>query len=294
MTSRRIFLIGAARSGTKVLRDVLGEAAQVGVVPYDVNFVWKYGHQRVPHDALDPTTVQERQRRFVSSYLDRYAAGSPPVVIEKTVGNSLRVPFLHAMFPDAAFVHLVRDGVDAVESTRRQWQTPPDRRYLARKLRHFPPRLLPTYGVSFARAQLPSRDGRQLRVRSWGVRYPGIDDDVRREPLLTVCARQWRASVEGALAAFDQLSVPVVDVRYEQLVADPSGELARLLEALGLPADDRALRAAAGRVSGDRAGVGALALETDERDLLEAEIGATLRRLGYPAATDPDRSRPMG
>ena len=96
----RVFLIGAARSGTKILRDVLAAAAGVGKVPYDVNFVWTHGHS-LPHDVLPPEVISERQRRFVTGYLDRYADGPSPVVIEKTVGNSLRVPYLHAMFPDA-------------------------------------------------------------------------------------------------------------------------------------------------------------------------------------------------
>ena len=208
------------------MRDVLAAAADVGAVPYDVNFVWKHGHGSVPHDVLDPASLTARHRRFVTQYLDRYAAGSPPVVLEKTVGNTLRVPYLAAMFPDASFVHLVRDGVDVIESTRRQWQEPTDRGYLVEKGRHFPLRLLPTYGVSFARAQLRGRASgdEASSVRSWGVRYPGIDADVRTEPLLTVCARQWRESVCRAAAALEAVSAPVVQVRYEDLVVAPARE----------------------------------------------------------------------
>ncbi len=292
MVTRRIFLIGAARSGTKILRDLLGAATGVGVVPYDVNFVWKHGHRAVPHDVLDPARVGDRQHRFVAGYLDRYAAGSPRTVIEKTVSNSLRVPYLHAMFPDAAFVHLVRDGVDVAESTRRQWLLPPDRRYLVQKARHFPLRLVGTYGVSFARAQLRRRGGDEepSRVRSWGVRYPGIDEDVRTEPLLTVCARQWRESVSRATVAFDGLTVPLVQVRYEQLVAAPDRELARVIDELGLSASPAQLAAAAGRLHGDRTGAGAGVLDADELASLQDEVGDVLTSLGYPAATDPDRT----
>ena len=57
---RHIIIIGAARSGTKILRDVLAEASGVGCVPYDIGFVWRYGNQRVPHDVLDPATVTPR------------------------------------------------------------------------------------------------------------------------------------------------------------------------------------------------------------------------------------------
>jgi hypothetical protein len=289
--TRHIFLIGAARSGTKIMRDVLAAAAEVGAVPYDVNFVWTYGHQSVPDDVLSPDRVNERKRRFVSGYLDRYAAGAPRTVIEKTVGNSLRVPYVQAMFPDASFVHLVRDGVDAVESSRRQWQSPPDRRYLAQKVRHFPLRLVPTYGLSFARDQVRRRspEDQGSSVRSWGVRYPGIGQDVRAEPLLTVCARQWRESVSRASEAFETMSARVVHVRYEELVAAPDRELARVLDELGLPASPARVATAAGRLRGDRSGVGASALSAEELASLEGEIGDALGGLGYPPATDPGR-----
>jgi hypothetical protein len=128
--TRYIIIIGAARSGTKILRDVLAEASGMGCVPYDIGFVWRYGNQQVPHDVLDPATVTPRIQRFVRRYVDRYARSGGDVVIEKTVGNTLRVPFVHAVMPDAAFVHLVRDGMDVVESARRQWSAPPDREYL--------------------------------------------------------------------------------------------------------------------------------------------------------------------
>ncbi len=41
---RRIVLIGAARSGTKILRDTLAAATGSGAVPFDIGFVWRIGH----------------------------------------------------------------------------------------------------------------------------------------------------------------------------------------------------------------------------------------------------------
>jgi hypothetical protein len=43
----------------------------------------------------------------------------------------------------------------------------------------------------------------------------------------------WRATL---------VDVPVLDVRYEDVVADPAGQVRRLLDFLGLPWDDRCLR----------------------------------------------------
>ena len=278
-----IVIVGAARSGTKILRDVLAEASGVGCVPYDIGFVWRYGNEHVPHDVLDPATVTPRMSRFIRRYVDRYAGAGRNVVIEKTVGNTLRVPFVHAVLPDAAFVHLVRNGTDVAESARRQWSAPADRRYLLRKVRHFPLRLLPSYGREYALAQFSRRGGGRSSAATWGPRYPGIDEDVASNDLLTVCARQWRASVEYARRDLARVGKLVVDVRYERLVAEPLATLEELVDRLELPGSAADRRRAAARLELGRAGAGSRSLDDRELAIVSAELGGTLDALGYRA-----------
>ena len=54
-----IVLIGAARSGTKILRDALATALGVPQVPYDVGYVWRYGNE--------PSRRRTRPRRRAAS-----------------------------------------------------------------------------------------------------------------------------------------------------------------------------------------------------------------------------------
>jgi hypothetical protein len=279
--TRHILIIGAARSGTKILRDVLAQASGAGSVPYDIGFVWRYGNEGIPHDVLDPATVTPRISRFVRRYVDRYARSGPNVVIEKTVGNTLRVPFVHAVLPDATFVHLVRDGRDAAESARRQWSAPAERRYLLDKARHFPLRLVPSYGRKYAMAQLSLLSGARSHAATWGPRYPGIDDDVASSDLLTVCARQWRTSVEYATRDLAGVSTLVIEVRYEQLVSAPLTTLEDLLDRLGLPASAEDRRRAAARLEAGRTGSGARTLDSQELAMISAELHTTLNTFGY-------------
>ena len=110
-------------------------------------------------------------------------------MIEKSVGNTLRVGYVAEIVPDAIFVHLVRNGVDVAESTRRQWQSPVEYGYLRDKVRHFPLRMVPTYGRSYAASLLRRRLAGDGRVASWGPRYPGIDRDLDRDrPAHGLCA----------------------------------------------------------------------------------------------------------
>lgn len=297
--TRHIVLIGAGRSGTKIIRDVLSTATGFGCVPHDVGYVWRYGNESVPHDVLDPASVTPKIRRFIERYIDRYAVPGTTTVIEKSVGNALRVPFVHAVLPDATFIHIIRDGIDVAESTRRQWLLPPDRHYVVEKMHHFPARLIPTYGRKYAVSLLRGYVRRDSRLGTWGVRYPGMDEDLRSESLLTVCARQWQTSVEYARDGFRNIDAPVFEVRYEQMVAAPQETLQRLLGDVGLEVDPSALRRAVSMLTAGRAGLGTRSLSQDELEELEKVLGPTLDDFGYSRPTarraanvDADQSEP--
>ena len=55
--SQIVIIIGAARSGTKYLRDVLATAPNAARVPYDINYIWRYGSESHPDDALPASLV---------------------------------------------------------------------------------------------------------------------------------------------------------------------------------------------------------------------------------------------
>lgn len=287
--TRHLVLIGAARSGTKILRDALAEASGVGCVPYDIGYVWRAERPTCAHDVLDPDTLTAGHRKFVARFVDRYASGQPACVIEKTVGNALRVPYVARVLPDAVFVHLVRDGVDVTESTYRQWRQPADFRYLWAKARHFPPRLVPSYGRRYAISVLRHLRSDDGRVATWGPRYPGMDEDLGREGLLTVCARQWRTCVERASADLQAVGAPTVEVRYEDLVADPVRELTKIIDVCELDTSRAAVASAGDKVSSGRTGVGAGALRNDQLRQLDSEIGDLLDELGYARPSYSER-----
>lgn len=277
---RTIIVIGAARSGTKIVRDSLAAAAAAGAVPYDIGFVWRYGNESSPDDVLSKRDIKPRTRRLVRSYIAKYARNG--VVVEKTVGNTLRVPFVAALIPEASFVYVERDGVDVAVSTEREWLAKSDLRYLSQKLRHFPARLVPTYGLKFARTQTVGRHKVGGHVGSWGPRYPGIDDDLGRVELLRVCARQWRTSVTAARKDLEGRPGGV-RIAYADLVADPVRVLTHSLVVLGLPVDEGRVVEAASMIDPDRSSPARGRLSAKQRAVLTDEIGTLLKELGYDA-----------
>lgn len=272
-----VILIGAARSGTKILRDLLAASSGVRAVPYDINYVWRYGAQG--DDMLDPDGLTRRRIRFIRQTIPRLAGARPgDVVVEKTVSNTLRVPFVDRVFPTARYVHLIRDGRDVAESAMRQWQAPPDWRALARKLRGMPlanAGYVAWFAGNILRGAVAGRGGGGV----WGPRFPGLEQAVA-DGLATACARQWVASVERARA--DLAALPgdrVFEIRYEDMVADPDrvGGLAR---ALDLPDPDAVAAAARSRLRPTPPGAWRDLPATD-RTVFDTILSPSLSRLGY-------------
>jgi hypothetical protein len=282
--SQTVIILGAARSGTKYLRDVLATAPNAACVPYDINYIWRFGSEGHPNDALPASLVTDSKARFIRAQVHRLAGidpSAPTVVFEKTVGSTLRVPFADAVFPEAKFIHLVRDGRAVTESAMRQWQEPMNWRRLFEKARGLPLQNLGYAGwfaTNFAKGLFSGRGG----GRVWGPRYPGIDEDVARgRDLAEICAEQWRASVAAAREGLRAIPVErQITIRYDALVGgtDALGEVA---EFCGLENVDDVLQAHRARVIAKADDKWRTALSAGQKAKVEAIVAPLQRELGY-------------
>src|SRR5688572_31535031 len=85
-----VIILGAARSGTKLLRALVAATRCYVEVPFDVNYIWRYGNESCSHDALNPEHLTERTKRFVRERIGRCAGlpNSSMAFVEKTVSNT--------------------------------------------------------------------------------------------------------------------------------------------------------------------------------------------------------------
>lgn len=230
-----VIVIGAARSGTKLIRDTIASHPDVSKIPYDINYIWRYGNEKLPHDEILPKLLTDKSASKIRLYFDRSSSGKQ-ILIEKTVSNCLRIPYVQKVFPQAKYIQLIRDGWDVVESSYRQWIAPPDWRYIIQKMRAYP--LLDAfgyatrYGQNLLRKLVFPRNG---TTSSWGPRYAGIDDDIRSKPLIEVCAIQWAYCASKAFHDLAKLPMTsVYTVRYEEFVHHPSEVLTGIADFLGI------------------------------------------------------------
>ncbi len=216
MFDRPVFVLGMPRSGSTFLFDLLaahpkllswgdeayppwsavdpelgsgelGDALRISEPDVDL-FV------RVMHQGV---LAHERPGFLVRSGFRRYR------LLDKTPPTVLRVPALRSMFPDAAFIHLVRDAPDSIASL------------------------------------LEGRE-KELGVRDWPARHgmdwhflmpPGWQDHLQESPAAQF-AWQWEQGTGTPLR--DLGDIEYARVRYEDLVVNPSEVLEDLLVFAGL------------------------------------------------------------
>jgi hypothetical protein len=250
-----------------------------------VGYVWRYGNESFPHDELMPDMLTDSIKQYVKNTLPQLIKNDTfkkdiTLLIEKSVPNTLRPAFLHAIYPDAKFIHLIRDGRAVTESAMRLWRAPPEKGYLIKKLRYFPwknYRYAIWYITNIIKGKLSSGRGQQ----TWGPRYKGIDDDVNKLPLEVVCARQWKKCIETSLSQIDAIKQDnLLEVRYENLMRD-SSVIVKICNFLMIDDQDAVTTNYENKVIRSHIDKWKDSLNQDQLKLINKEIEALNARLGY-------------
>jgi Sulfotransferase family len=289
------FLIGTGRSGSSLVHEVLARHPGVGFVsnledrlPGLPPAAWRYNnllYRRVPpaltrkgrlryapseayralsrqvspmvtvplRDLVAADAMPWVAGRFQAFFSDRALAQARPVFLHKFTGWP-RTGFIRASFPQARFIHIVRDGrAVAASLLRTSWW----RGYLG-------PEQLHVGGLPPAYAAEWEASGRSF-------------------PLLA--GLSWKAVLDAypparALVPADQW----LDVRFEDVLADPGSCFKELLAFMGL-ADDNRFQAGLARTVLDPGRREAFRRQLDPASLalLDGSLADHLRLWGYPA-----------
>ena len=278
------FILGAARSGTKLLRDLLAASSEVAVVPYDVGYIWRQGNEFYPNDELTPEmltpAIRKKIRNSLPALVSTESSPEARIMLEKSVPNTLRAGYLQAVYPEARFIHLIRDGRAVVESSYRQWQAPTERGYLLKKLRYFPwtnYRYALWYLINILKGRFGSGRGQHI----WGPRYSGIERDLEQESLEKVIARQWRKCVESSLQQTAGLDADrILEIRYENFVTG-SDSLQQACRFLDISDEAVVMDAYRQRITTVNMDKWKDRVEDIDYKAVMQEIGPLLKQLGY-------------
>lgn len=256
---RPVFVVGAPRSGTSFLGRCLGAlpklsyhfepAATQRAAQYVYRGAWSFEQGR-------------RFYRTVYRWLLRLHLDGDLRYTDKSPRNCFLMSFLHRAFPDAQFIHIIRDGRDAALShSKKPWM------------------------------QAAAADSGEEGVggHSYGPYarfYIEADrtEEFERTSDYHRCIWAWRRHVESALQAKEMLPADQYHaVYYEAFVHDPDAEGHRLLDYLQIfdPTARRRLLDRAQTAHADSVGAWREELSETQRRTVEEEAGALLRTLGY-------------
>jgi len=244
LDDRLVFVLGSPRSGTTFLAGAIGSLP--GLV--DLGEVAPVKAAVPELAALSPQSASARLRRIlaVSRRVGLVGAVRP---VEQTPEMAFVVRAIPLAYPEARIVHIVRDGRDVVCSLL-------EKPWLRREQVQADDAGLP-YGA-YARFWVEP-DRREEFERA---------SDARR------AAWVWRSYVTAARTAEEAL-----EVRYEDMVADPKAVAAALADYVDVAAES--LTAALGRAHASSIGRYRTDLDDEQLGDVEKEAGSLLGELGY-------------
>jgi len=279
-----VIIIGAPRSGTNMLRDLLCGLPGVGTWPCDeINYIWRHGNVAYPSDAFPAELATKSVSMFIRGKFESLAkARNLNFVVEKTCANSLRVPFVNRILPDAKYIYIVRDGVDVVASAMKRWQASLDLAYILRKARFVPLSDLPHYAMRSIGNRAYRLISGEKRLAFWGPRLDNMEKVIAGLTLSEICAVQWKECVSKADQAFNSISPKkVFRLYYESFVEDPKKLFPELCHFLGISPSTDSWLPLIGNISSSSVGKGHRSLNASEKARIYPIIGDILRRHGY-------------
>lgn len=117
-----IFIIGSPRSGTTLLFQMLSTAPNFSN-KFEPEWVWKKALGTSGNDSYKDEFTFIGMMRVLNNFYSLIDKGAPFLLV-KNPKDSLRVKFLRNLFPNARFIHIIRDGRDVIASIKKGWDTP--------------------------------------------------------------------------------------------------------------------------------------------------------------------------
>lgn len=231
-----IFIIGTGRSGTTILGTLLSMHKDIGFLnepkalwhsiypKEDLAGSYSRGAAQYRLTANDATSeVQQAAHRLFGAYL---AFSGSQRVVDKYPELVFRVPFVQALFPDAKFIFLVRNGWDTCQSIEGWSQR---------------------LGVE---TKMETHDWWGADNRKWKLLWDqiiSIDPDFQElrleqnqlENPLDMATLEWIVAMREGLRFFNQVPDCMHMLHYEDLVSDTQQSLSQLLEFCELSPDFR-------------------------------------------------------
>ena len=174
-------------------------------------FDWQNGETVRTAAEATPQEIRRLHQRFEFQRQRKNKA----LFINKSPMNSVRLDFLNAVFPDAYFIHIIRDGRAVINSLVNEH--PEDQ------------------------VNLHNRRPVVQRHNPFPGPKPANWRSLLRDDIIEQFALQWVEVVGFALEEEKRLGLNVIHLRYEDLAANNRASMVKLFEFTGLRADEESV-----------------------------------------------------
>jgi hypothetical protein len=254
---KALYIVGAPRVGKTLLARTLctipgfvrsGEAVTI----------WDIGKSRRDDYRSREEATEKIVNRIRSEMESRTRALGGTCFIEESPHSALRIPFCRAVFPEAKFIHVVRDGRETIPEILGGWVLKPQLKHtIQTRLRSAEVRkwlkitkVLPrakTWASNWVRHRLG------LVKRAWGPTVPGQHEFAKSHAVHEIAAYQWVTTLEYALDGLEGLPQnSVLEVRRERILYDKDREFERIARFIGMDDKSALIHAANDLIAPDR------------------------------------------
>jgi len=247
-----LFIIGAGRSGTNMLRDSICKLHGFETWSCDeINYIWRHGNLSKKDDEFGIKEATPEVKAYIrKQFHDFQNKSGAECVVEKTCASSLKVAFINEIFPDAKYIFIMREGRDVTSSAMKRWRAPLELKYILQKARFVPFSDLPYYGIRYFMNRIKKFFSKESRLAYWGPIYHSMLEDLKQESLEEVCARQWKNCVEKAYMELLKIDEnKVLMYTYEDFVNNPQKGIRKLAGFLKIKVKEQEMELAINKVS---------------------------------------------
>jgi len=279
-----LIIIGAPRSGTNMLRDLLVKLKGVDTWPCDeINYIWRHGNRDHSSDAFTESMATEKVAKFIHNEFEKQSnSTNANILVEKTCANSLRVDFVDKIFPDAKYIFIVRDGLDVVGSAKKRWTAKLDIPYILKKAKYVPKSDLLYYGLNYLKARIYKLASKEDRLSIWGPQMDNVDELLNKHSLEEVCALQWKQCVDQSTLSFNRIDPErIYKIRYEDFVSSPSKHFIEICKFINSECSEELAEKLTGFISTKSLGKGRSELSDELIEKIKHLTKDTMNAHGY-------------
>ena len=207
---RPVFVLGSPRSGTSIFNKMLSQHPQIANFSEALQ-VWEPKDRNLQMDHLKTRSdVTARDADRITYAFGLYQKmKNRPVFVNKCPRSSVRIEFIHEIFPQAKFIHIIRDGRAVVNSL----------------------------------IDIINREDFRKKRPLGGFCKPPNWKALTKLPPVERHAHQWVQIMEEIIQRRQIVSDNNwFDLKYEGLCANPSQQIEEVFEFIGLPVSEQYIR----------------------------------------------------